>query len=113
MYICSPHQYKGVDYLFMKRLEKLKKTVENLSDYESIWLFSESTEEALFAMMDYIKNSKTNYSIHYSDEYHKSRTEGYKIGKKRIKIECILEEIKQKDIEYYTDLKNKVWQIAK
>lgn len=97
----------------MKRLEKLKKVVENLSNSDLICLFSESTEEALFAMMDYIRKDKTQYVISYSDEYYKSRREGYKIGENRIKIEDILEEIKQKDIEYYTDLKNKVWQIVK
>lgn len=97
----------------MKRLDKLKEVVRTIGNYDLIMPLSESTEEGLFNYIKYIQNTKLLPQYNYSDEYIKSKIEGYKVDEKRIKIEDILEEIKQKDIIYYTELKDKIWEFVK
>lgn len=94
------------------RLKKLKKIVETITYSDLIIPLSDSPDDGLFNLSKYLKNTRLLH-YQYSDEYIKNIVEGYKIGDKRLKIEDILEEIKQKDIEYYTNLKNKVWEFVK
>lgn len=96
----------------MKRLVKLKRVVEGMMYSDLIIPTSDSLDDGLFNLLKYVQKTKLLH-YQYSEEYHLSMVSGYKVGTKRIKIENILLEIKQKDINYYTDLKNKIWEFAK